>query len=192
MSLKERLEHIESSIAAPIKLTFQEKKSFKIAWKELLVALNERFDQVLEGEREKAYTYIEVMISAIRQADIFATTGKRPQRSSKVRDIAPREEGLPREKPDFNTILNNLSSEQKAKAEQYLDCVKQFPELGNEVICFDCSSERIVGCINTEDPTIHEPYESLREEAVGTEGDVPERRAISKEEIRSTGFRLKV
>lgn len=197
MSLKEKLEHIETSIAVPIKLTFQEKKALRSAWKELLGALNQTFNQILDGEREKAYAYMTIMISSIKEADAFLTTERKVQRIQRPRTDAgpilapPRENGPPQEKPDFNAILNDLSPEQKRKAETYLDCVKQFPEIGDEIVCFDCSPERILGCIKAEDPTIQEPLTSLRDDVEGIGKETPEKRAITKEEIRTQGFRIK-
>jgi hypothetical protein len=55
-------------------------------------------------------------------------------------------------KEQFQAWLNELEPKAKSIADR-LDCVKDFPELGNEVICNECSKDALSQCIRNEDPS---------------------------------------
>lgn len=58
------------------------------------------------------------------------------------------------DKPDFISFTEGLTTRQMAVSNK-LECFKQFPDIGDEIVCPDCSQEKMIACIRMEDPTVN-------------------------------------
>lgn len=151
--LKERLQQIKEDLKTPPKLSSVEVEKITATFEAMKGILDDTLEIVLEKDRAEAFRYTNLVVLAIQQADVNFIGGV-------VIEDKPEEEALlhpelgPVPKPDFKALLEALTPEQNNVAMR-LDCVKQYEELGDEIVCADCSMEKMIACIRVEDPSIN-------------------------------------
>lgn len=162
-----RLKSVRDIVGEPIKLSEIEKEKFQKAFDQIKELMDENLELVLKMDRDEAYLYLNLMLKSFEDAE-KDFVDRRQRRTLSLKPRGPDREdepGGPVEKPDFEAILDKLTPEEREKAENLLACVKQYFEIGDEIVCSDCSVERIRACMRSEDPSISEPLTALREEA---------------------------
>ena len=155
--LKEKLKQIKEDLKTPPKLSTVEVDKITATFVAMKGILDDTLQIVLEKDRAEAFRYTNLIVESIQQADVkfiggvAATIENDPEEDPDKSLLHP--ELGPVAKPDFKALLEALTPEQTNVAMR-LDCVKQYEEVGDAIVCADCSPERMIACIRVEDPSI--------------------------------------
>ncbi len=160
---EERLREIQKTIGLPVRLSDVEKEKFTETFSSLKDWLDDGLESVLKMNRDPAYRYIDLLIKALQQVDVDFVAGVDRQIPGVERKITPSEEQpyepIPIVRPTKEQVdgwLGELMPEVRIKAEELVDCIKQYVEPegpGIDVICNHCSKEEMEQCIRNADPS---------------------------------------
>lgn len=156
-SLIDKLKKIKDNLATPPSLSTVEVEKITQTFEAMKEILDETLEDVLEKDRVEAFRYTNLLVQALQQADTNFQSGVPVEERDETNIIAaaqpaPKSSG-PVKKPDFNAFRKNLTSHQLSIASR-LDCFKDYEEVGDTIVCNDCSMENMIACIRREDPTI--------------------------------------
>ena len=156
--LKERLQQIKEDLKTPPKLSSVEVEKITATFEAMKEILDDTLEIVLEKDRAEAFRYTNLVVSAIQQADVNFIGGLvAPEEKDEEDPDNPKKlkKGPvgPVAKPDFKAFSDNLTPAQMNVAMR-LDCFRQYEEVGDAIVCADCSMEKMIACIRMEDPSI--------------------------------------
>lgn len=168
---EDKLLKIQAEIGLPVDLSEVEKERFNNLFEALKGWLDDARDVVLEKERDEAYRYVNLLIAHLQRVDVdFVAAVEPPQDpldagghtgidlSIKRPPVRVRSRVVRPTKEQVDGWLANMIPAMREKAPVILACLKQYldPEsdVGLDVICPDCSPDRMVACIRAEDPSI--------------------------------------
>lgn len=155
-SLVDKLKKIKENLVTPPSLSSVEVEKITQTFDAMKGILDDTLEDVLEKDRVEAFRYTNLLVQALQQADLNFKAGEAPEKApveqSAAASIAS-PNGAVTQKPDFVSFRGNLTPQQLSVAER-LDCFKQFEEVGTDIVCNDCSMEKMIACIRMEDPTI--------------------------------------
>jgi len=148
--MKEKLEKLEEELKQIVTLSENEKEQITSTFEGLKLILETTLDVILALNREEAYRYTSLFVAGFMKIDTNYIEGIKVSKEDK--SSIP---SKPVPKPDFISFVNNLEPRQRAIIKQ-LDCYKgyQDPEIGDAIICPDCSPEKMLTCIQAADPAI--------------------------------------
>ena len=149
-SLKEKLQKIFEELKTPPKLSEVEKDKISKTFEAMKEVLDDTLEIVLEMDRGEAFRYTNILVTAIQEADANFMGGV--ELETPIIAIAAPTGPVPR--PDFAALRENLTEEQLAIGLRSLDCFQQFDEVGDDIVCPDCSMEKMFACIRREDPSV--------------------------------------
>ncbi len=172
--LTDKLKEIQKKLKTPPSLSSVESDKITETFEAMKGVLDDTLAVVLEKDRAAAFRYTSLLVQALQQADTNFIGGvpptpavdvePLPQPAAAVQSTAEGSttEGLqiranspkgPVAKPDFLEFSKSLTPHQMGIGSR-LDCFKQFPEVGDAIVCTDCTMEKMIACIRMEDPTI--------------------------------------
>lgn len=155
--LKEKLKQIKEDLKTPPKLSTVEIEKITATFKAMKEVLDDTLKIVLEKDRAEAFRYTNLIVESIQQADVKfiggVTASVENEEDPETKTILKKGPTGPVPKPDFLALTKELTEEQMNVAMR-LDCFKQFEEVGDAIVCADCSPERMIACIRMEDPAI--------------------------------------
>lgn len=181
---EDKLLKIQIEMGLPVNLSEVEKERFNNIFEALKGWLDDARIVVLEKERDEAYRYVNLLIAHLQRVDLdFVAaveppqdpldagghTGvdlsiKRPPARVRSRVVRPTKEQV-------DGWISNMIPAIREKAPVILACMKQYldPEsdVGIAVICNDCSPDRMVACIQAEDPSIVDSMSVFMQHQVG-------------------------
>jgi hypothetical protein len=174
--LSDKWRGLQEELGRPVNLSEREKEKLKGIFKKMHDLLNENLEAILEGSRDDAYRYADLLIQAFSQVDLDYAKGIEPEELPRVPKPVnleppqtakrqPRATAVkPGERPSFHAIFDSLTSVQQEKAKRLLDCVKtalDLEEAGenpDQILCHEpdrsCSAEEMKKCIQIADPSI--------------------------------------
>jgi len=171
--LTDKLKEIQKKLKTPPSLSSVESDKITETFEAMKGVLDDTLVVVLEKDRAEAFRYTSLLVQALQQADTNFIGGVPPIPAADV-EPQPAEPGVqstaegsttvglqiradspkgPVAKPDFLEFSKSLTPHQMGIGSR-LDCFKQFPEVGDAIVCTDCSMEKMIACIRMEDPTI--------------------------------------
>jgi hypothetical protein len=158
-SLADKLKKIREELKTPPKLSTVEAEKITATFEAMKEILDDTLKLVLEKDRAEAFRYTNLLVTAIQQADVNFIGGVavEPEINEENPETPKNEKTKttqPTEKPDFLGFTQGLTPHQMNVA-QRLDCFKQYEELGDDIVCLDCTQEKMIACIRMEDPTIN-------------------------------------
>jgi len=155
ISIEDRLREAQELAAKPIDLSEPEKERLT----QIIELMKDSLDKVLEDAlskpRDEAFKAVSRYLIAM-------------QDSGKVGGEIKSEMKPPAEPiihPKLEDIFAILPEDICAGARRYLSCVKSYMKLeedgedGSQVLCPDCSPEKMIVCLRVEDPTIVDDLE---------------------------------
>ena len=181
---EDKLLRIQAEIGLPVDLSDVEKERFNKIFEALKEWLDDARIVVLEKDRDEAYRYVNLLIAHLQRVDLdFVAaveppqdpldagghTGvdlsiKGPPKRIRSRVVRPTKEQV-------DGWLSKMIPSMREKAPMILECLKQYldPEgdVGIAVICNDCSPDRMVACIQAEDPSIVDSMSVFMEHQIG-------------------------
>ena len=162
MSIEARLREAQELAAKPIDLSEPEKERLT----QIIGLMKDSLDKVLEDAlskpRDEAFKIVSRYLIAM-------------QEGSKVGEVGPKIKppAEPIVHPRLEDIFAVLPEDLCAGARRHLSCVKSYTKLeedgedGSQVLCPDCSPEKMIICLRVEDPTIVDDLdEELRKAGV--------------------------
>ena len=159
MTLEEKLKEAQALSVKPVKLSDPEKEVLT----NIISTLKEGLDQVLGDAlklpRDEAYKKINSYVKAM----INAPDQRAPKKGREVE--AEKAEAEPKEQramkhPILEDLLKELPEDKRARARIVLGCIKQYNKLeemgeeGKQALCPECTPEKMLECINIEDPRV--------------------------------------
>jgi len=156
--MKDRLKEIAEQLKQTPKLSTEEKAQIQGVFDGLSQVLDATLETILCLDRLEAYRYTHLIVAAFRQ--IIADYQKEvtpPEEPAK-----PAEPSAPTEKADLKALVQQLPPKLQAVAKR-VDCVSQLEEVGDDVICSDCSLEKLIECVRIIDPSI-DPAQDIIDE----------------------------
>jgi hypothetical protein len=172
--MKEKLKELKVKLEVPPKLSETEKEKFTEIFGGLQLILKDTLSVVLDMDRENAYRYMNLLVAGLQKVDVDYAAGVDPI-PSKTQEKGPNDSLAPEDaeerveprgpvaKPDWMSFTKELTPHQKNVGNRSLDCFKMYEEVGDEIVCPDCSPEKMVACIRAEDPTIDPADDIIRE-----------------------------
>ena len=174
--MKEKLDELKAKLKTPPKLSDTEKEKFTEIFEGLQLVLKDTLDVVLDMDKDDAYRYMNLIVAGLQKVDVDYVAGvepiltineeKAPNESIEPPGRIAPERAQPKGavvKPDFISFMKELDQHQLDLAYRALDCFKQFEEVGDDIVCPDCSLEKMVACIRAVDPTI-DPVQDIIDE----------------------------
>ena len=183
--MKEKLDELRKKLKTPPKLSDTEKEKFTEIFEGLQLVLKDTLEVVLDMDKDDAYRYMNLIVTGLQKVDLDYVAGvesKPAINEEKGPDESVEINGLPVKvhptgpvvKPDFISFMKELDQHQLDLAYRVLDCFKQFEEVGDDIVCPDCSLERMVACIRAVDPTIDPMQDIIKEvEEARRTGKIP-------------------
>lgn len=182
MSVEEKLKEAQELAAKPIDLSEPEKEKLT----QIIELIKEGLDGVLEDAlsktRDEAFDIIRGYLIAMQKGgSIGLDEGPTHDREdSRVDELIPEEElaekkppTKPIVHPQLDDIFAGLPEDLRRRARELLSCVKSYVRLeeegedGSQILCPDCTPDKMIECIRVEDPTvIDELDEELRKAGV--------------------------
>jgi len=153
-SLAEKLKKIKEGLKTPPKLSDVEKEKITTTFEGMKEILDDTLEIILEKDRKEAFRYTNILVTAIQQADIDFIAGAEVEEEQIHQVEEKKQPSGPVEKPDFEAFMENISDRQRNIGLRSLDCFQQFPEVGYDIVCPDCSMEKMIACIRMEDPSV--------------------------------------
>lgn len=163
MSVQKKLKEAKELGKKPVKLSEPEKENLKEIISLLKSLLDEILEEAITKSRDDAFMLVNSYVLAMEQADqsqqIDTTEAKQkvePDESEPIKK-PPAE---PVVHPKLNDLFDGLPDEMSRKARELLTCVKTCLRLeekgedGSQVLCPECTPEKMIACIRAEDPTI--------------------------------------
>lgn len=164
--IAEKLEKVKEDLKTPPKLSEVEKKKITATFEALKEILDDTLEIVLEKDRAEAFRYTNLFVAGIQQVDVNFIGGVKPPKEKEdegepIEEPDQTPENIlstpkgPVKKPDFLSFTQELSVRELKVGNAKLDCFIQFPEVGEAIVCADCSRTRMKECIRMEDPTVN-------------------------------------
>lgn len=164
----EKLKNLEISLEIPVKLSEIEKDKFKKVFEGLKDWLDGTHDIIIEKDRDEAYRYLRLLLGSLTKVDVDFVARATPSTKAKAEvdvlsEVAPIEEEAPEPviRPTEEQVdgwLEQMSPKVRRKAITLVDCLKQYldpeSEVGIDIICSECSLEKMEQCIRIADPSI--------------------------------------
>ena len=166
---EKKLKEIQSTLGLPVKLSDVEKEKFTKTFSSLKTWMDDGLEVVLKMDRDQAYRYIKLLIDGLVKVDVDFVAGvdTRPKlKDGKIiplqdieQSVEPVEPIIPVVRPTKEQVdgwLTELTPEAKIKAEELVDCIKQYVDPdgpGLEIICRHCAREEMEQCIRNADPS---------------------------------------
>ena len=181
LPLKRCLLKIQAEMGLPVDLSEVEKERFNNIFEALKGWLDDARTVVLEKERDEAYRYVNLLIAHLQRVDVDFVAAVEPPRdpldagghdlSIKIPPVRVRSRVVRPTKEQVDGWLSNMIPAMREKAPVILACLKQYldPEsdVGLDVICPDCSPDRMVACIRAEDPSIVDSMSVFMDHQIG-------------------------
>lgn len=171
-NLAEKLKKIKEDLKTPPKLSDVEREKITATFEAMKDVLDDTLEIVLEKDRAEAFRYTNLLVTSIQQADALfigdvASNGLISGENG-INENISREDGrtpatkkLPVKKPSWASFAEKLTERQREIGNRYLDCFQMYPDVGDEIVCNDCSLEKMIACIRTADPSI-DPNEDFK------------------------------
>lgn len=162
MSIEARLREAQELAAKPIDLSEPEKERLTQIIKLMKGSLDKVLEDALSKPRDEAFKIVSRYLIAMQEGGDGGKikSEKKPQAEPIVH-------------PKLEDIFAVLPEDICAGARRRLSCVKSYMKLeeggedGGQVLCPDCSPEKMIVCLRVEDPTIvDELDEELRKAGV--------------------------
>lgn len=161
MSLDEKLKEAEAMSKRPVKLSDPEKEILT----NIVSTLKEVLDQVLEDAlklpRDESFkkinSYVQALIDAPRARQAVIKKAVEEVEESVEEEKKPQK---PMEHPVLEDILKELPEKKQSRARIVLNCIKLYNKLeadgeeGRQALCPECTPEKMLACINVEDPRV--------------------------------------
>ena len=178
---EDKLLKIQAEIGLPVDLSEVEKERFNNIFEALKGWLDDARDVVLEKNRDEAYRYVNLLIAHLQRVDLdFVAAVEPPQDPLDAGEVDLSIKGPPKRirsrvvrptKEQVDGWLSKMIPSMREKAPMILECLNQYldPEgdVGIAVICNDCSPDRMVACIQAEDPSIVDSMSDFMEHQIG-------------------------
>lgn len=172
MSLEEKLTEAKRLAEEPVDLSDPEREILE----NIVTLLKEVLDQVLEDAlaktRDEAFKLVDSYTLAIESAGRMGAD-KPHLRPEKLETQQEKKPAKPVVYPKLEEIFAELPDEVIEKARRHLECMKSHRALeeqgedGDQILCLECTSERMINCIRAADPSIvDELDEELRQAGV--------------------------
>jgi len=163
ISIEEKLRDAQELAAKPINLSEPEKERLTQIIKLMKDSLDKVLEDALSKPRDEAFKTVNGYLIAMQEGSkVGGEVGPRMKPPAKP-IIHPKLEDI------FAVLPENIC----AGARRHLSCVKSYMKLeeegedGSQVLCPDCSPEKMVVCLRVEDPTIVDDLdEELRKAGV--------------------------
>jgi len=185
MSVEDKLKEAQELSAKPIDLSEPEKERLTRVIELMKDSLDEVLEDALSKPRDEAFEIIRGYLIAMQKGgsiepDPIDEGPTHDREGPRVDDVIP-EEVLAEEKlptkpivhPQLDGIFAGLPEDLRRKARELLSCVKSYVRLeeegedGGQVLCPDCTPDKMIECIKVADPTvIDELDEELRRAGV--------------------------
>jgi hypothetical protein len=167
-----------------VDLSDVEKERFNKIFETLKEWLDDARIVVLEKNRDEAYRYVNLLIAHLQRVDLDFVAAVEPPQDSldagghtgvdlsiKIPPKRTRSRVVRPTKEQVDGWLSNMIPSMREKAPMILDCLKQYldPEsdVNIAVICNDCSPDRMVACIQAEDPSIVDSMSVFMDHQIG-------------------------
>ena len=162
ISIEARLREAQELAAKPIDLSEPEKERLTKIIELMKDSLDKVLEEALSKPRDEAFKTVSRYLIAMQDG------GKLGEVKSEMKPPAE-----PVIHPKLEDIFAVLPEDICAGARRHLSCVKSYMKLeeggedGSQVLCPDCSPEKMIVCLRVEDPTIvDELDEELRKAGV--------------------------
>ncbi len=158
MSLDEKLKEAEAMSKRPVELSDPEKEILTNIVSTLKEVLDQVLEEALKLPRDDAFkkisSYVQALIDAplARQAVIEKAVEESVEEEKKPQK--------PMEHPVLEEILKELPEKKQSRARIVLNCIKLYNKLeaegeeGRQALCPECTPEKMLECINVEDPRV--------------------------------------
>ena len=170
---EKKLKEIQQNLGLPVKLSDVEKEKFTGTFSSLKTWLDDALEVVLKMNRDPAYRYIKLLIDGLVKVDVDFVAGvdTRPPEpgvepvlslENIEQPVEPAEPIIPAVRPTKEQVdgwLSELDPSVRVKAEELVDCIKQYVDpdgAGIDVICNHCSREEMEQCIRNADPSFQD------------------------------------
>lgn len=175
MSLDKKLKEAEALSKRPVKLSEPEKEILT----NIVSTLKDVLDQVLEDAlkltRDEAFkkinSYVQALIDAPRARQAVIEQAIEGVEEG-VEEKKPMEQ-KPMDHPVLVDLLRELPEDKQERARIVLNCIKLYNKLeadgeeGRQALCPECTPEKMLECINVEDPKVVDDIDKeLREAGV--------------------------
>lgn len=165
MTIEEKMKKAQALGEKPIELSEPEKEVLN----KIITTLKEGLDQVLEEALElprdeafkKINTYVYALIKATHPDAPFIEEGVELEEKPEKPKAPPK----PVVHPKLENLLKELPDDKQSRALIVLSCVKAHNKLeeegedGSQALCPDCTPEKMLACINVEDPQVVDELE---------------------------------
>jgi len=162
ISIEDRLREAQELAAKPIDLSEPEKERLTQIIELMKDSLDKVLEDALSNPRDEAFKIVSGYLIAMQGG------GKVGEVKSEMKPLAK-----PVIHPKLEDIFAVLPENVCAGARRRLSCVKSYTKLeedgedGSQVLCPDCSPEKMIVCLRVEDPTIVDDLdEELRKAGV--------------------------
>ena len=159
MTLEEKLKEAQALSEKPVEMSEPEKEILTNVISKLKEVLDQVLTDALEMPRDEAFkkvsSYVEALINAPKA------------RQALIKEVAEKDEEVEDEKPkklmehpELEELLSELPAGKRTRALLVLSCLKQYNKLeeegedGRQALCPECTPEKMLECINLEDPQI--------------------------------------
>lgn len=174
MSLDEKLKEAEALSKRPVKLSDPEKEILTNIVSTLKEVLDQVLEEALKLPRDEAFkkinSYVQALIDAPRARQAVIKKAVEGVETAEEEEEKPQN---PMEHPNLEELLEKIPQEKQKRARIVLNCIKLYNKLeadgeeGRQALCPECTPEKMLECINVEDPKIvDEIDEELREAGV--------------------------
>lgn len=171
MTLEEKLKEAQALSAKPVKLSEPEKEILTNIISTLKEGLDQVLGEALKMPRDEAFKKINSYVQAL--IDAPATKKKVVEGVEVKAEIEEEKPQKPMEHPNLEDLLKELPQDKQSRARVVLGCIKLYNKLeeegedGRQALCPECTPEKMLECINTEDPqVVDELDKELREAGV--------------------------
>ena len=172
MSLDEKLKEAEAMSKRPVKLSDPEKEILTNIVSTLKEVLDQVLEEALKLPRDESFKKINSYVQAL----IDAPRARQAVIKKAVEGVETAEEEKPQkpmEHPVLVDLLKELPEDKQERARIVLNCIKQYNKLeadgeeGRQALCPECTPEKMLECINVEDPKVVDGIDKeLREAGV--------------------------
>ena len=168
MTIEEKLKKAQALGKKPVELSEPEEEVLD----KIITTLKEGLDQVLEEAlkmpRDEAFKKVNRYVYALIRAthpdapSIEETVEEEAEETKKVKPKLPVK---PVVHPKLENLLKELPEDKRGRALIVLSCIKAHNKLeeeeedGSQALCPDCTPEKMLACINVEDPRVVDELE---------------------------------
>lgn len=158
--LNEKLKEAEALSKRPVKLSEPEKEVLAKIVSTLKDVLDQVLEEALKLPRDEAFkkinSYVQALIDAPHERQAVIERAVEGVEES----VEEKKAQKPMEHPVLEDLLKELPEDKQDRARIVLNCIKLYNKLeedgeeGCQALCPECTPEKMLECINVEDPRV--------------------------------------